>query len=216
MLKKRRSSIAIVIALIVGEHAAAIAETALQGTVTRQALPAASLTATVEAQVKRPFPGPPSKFVAVTLHLQNPGSEPLILDGNNAIAHYSTGLQVKNATEKQTVADAGKVLTNKQKVAVALVTLGTATLAGPLFYEWIAGGSSNPKVAMGEDEIRRRIEGVRLGSRLMLPNEVADGTVFLPADQGMPTSIVIPVLAYPTGQSAGALRVDIAATPSKP
>lgn len=183
----------------------------LQGTVTRQALPAASLTATIEQQVKRPVPGPPSKFVAVTLHLNNPTTESLILDGDNATAYYSNGSFAKNATKSQTVADASETLTKGQKVAVALVTIGTATLAGPLFYEWIQGGSSNPKVTMGQDEIRRRVEGVRLGARLMLSNENADGTVFLPAEQGMPSYIVIPVLTYPTRQNAGALRVDIPA-----
>jgi len=182
----------------------------MQGTVTRQALPIASLTATIEQEVRRPLPGPASKFVAITVHLQNPGEDSLILDGDNAVAYYADGSQVKNASEKQAVADANKTLTKHQKIAVAVVTAATATLAGPLFYEWIQGGASNPKLSLGVEELRRRIEGVRLGSRLLLPGEVSDGTVFLPADQGMPTSIVIPVLSSPGRLNAGALRVDIA------
>jgi hypothetical protein len=188
---------------------------ALQGTVTRQALPTASLTATIEREIKRPSPGPPSKFIALTLHLKNPGDDTLILDGDNATAYYSSGSQARNASELQTVKDASNMLTKKQKYLVALVTLGTATLGGPLFYEWIMGGESNPKLSMGEDEIRRRVEGVRLGERVMLAEENADGTVFLPAEQGMPTSIVIPVLTYPGRVPAGALRVDIPATASR-
>jgi hypothetical protein len=187
---------------------------ALQGTVTRQALPVSSLTATIEQQVKRPFPGPPGKFVAVTLHIKNPNVVSMILDGNNAVASYANGSKAQNASEKEAVGDASNTLTTKQKIAVAVVTLGTATLAGPLFYEWIQGGSSNPKVTMGVDEVRRRVEGLRLGSRVLLPGEESDGTVFLPADQGMPTSIVIPVLTFPNRESAGALRVDIAAAPA--
>jgi hypothetical protein len=185
----------------------------LQGSVTRQAVPAASLSATIDQEVKRKFKGPPSKFLAVTLHLNNPTGSSLILDGDQAMAYYGDGSRAQNVSEQQAVADADNTLgmTNKQKVAVAAVTLATATLGGQLFYEWIQGGASNPKLSLGIDEIRRRIEGVRLGDRLMLPNEQADGTVFLPEAAGMPSYITIPVLTYPTRQPAGALRVDIGA-----
>lgn len=196
--------------------APSVAVTQLQGTVTRQAVPAATLTATIDSEAKRKFPGPPSQFVAVTLHLNNPTADSLILDGDNALASYASGGQVKNASEVQAVADASRMLTKKQKALIAAVTVATGTLGGQLFYEWIQGGSSNPKLALGPDEIRRRIEGVRLGARLLLPNETADGTLFLPAEAGMPSSITIPVLSYPARQPAGALRVDIAAAPSKP
>ncbi len=201
----------IVVAAVPGASAQpATPVTSLQGAVMRQALPVASLTATIEQEVKRPYPGPPSKFVAITLRLQNPGEESVMLDGDNAVAFYSDGSQVKNASEKAAVADANRSLTKHQKMAVAVVTLATATLAGPLFYEWIQGGASNPKLSLGVDELRRRIEGLRLGSRLLLANEVSEGTVFLPADQGMPTYIVIPVLSSPGRQNVGVLRVDIA------
>jgi len=144
------------------------------------------------------------RLVKVTF--KNNSSIAYVLDGDKARAVYKTADD--GALGERAVIAGRTHRIGMKEVTVGIVWVGTVGLYGDLVYDNLSK-SKDPTVKYGKDELRRKLEGVRLGPRIILPGEDSQGTVFIRAGNGLPEHLVIPILVHPTMQPAGELVVDV-------
>lgn len=145
--------------------------------------------------------------LAVKVRIVNEGSEPIVVDGNNARA-FSSGQEFPAWSEEKVLKTSGSVLSGPQKLALAGAAISTLGLAEPILQDHFTTSKKTLLKSYGDIVIRRRLEDIRLAKRIILPNEDTVANVFFP-DQAQPfDKIVIPLMNYPGGEPCGSLSLD--------
>jgi hypothetical protein len=148
----------------------------------------------------------PGSCLGITVHIKNTSSQAYILDGDRARASGTSGAQTP-ISERGVVAATRPILSPTKTATVAGVEVGTVGFWGPITYDALTK-SKDPTMKYGVNEARRKVELTRLGKRVLLPNEEADATIYVPSSLGVPERIAIPVATHPDQHDAGTLLVE--------
>jgi len=141
-------------------------------------------------------------FACMKVQVKNNGSVTVVINGDQAQAAIA-GHSVSAASEITLTKRAGCGMTAAEIALLWGVGVGTLGLAGPILQEVLAN-EKYPQEPFGQDAVRHRIEGERLGRRFILPGDETTGWLCFPAPAGASLGeVLVPVFsATETGRVA--------------
>ena len=153
------------------------------------------------------------KLVFVRVRVKNNGDRPMLVIGNKirCSLHDKTS---EASGEKELEARDNRLLSNHERFAVALVGVGSAGLAAPIFNEMMTpseNGKRDLGLALGRDRGRHEVEGERIGTRLLMPGDDTVGWVAFDDTDGTRAcnSLFVPVMFSPYNKINAALEVPV-------
>ncbi len=144
--------------------------------------------------------------VAVKLRLRNDTSSPVIMDGDNVKASFS-GSTLRAVGEIDLLKSSGSQVSARQKKELAAIAIGTIGFAEPIAQDMMTTSRTDWTKSYGDNEIRRKLEHVRFGKRILLPDEVLDTCVYFQPGSRTFEKLTIPLLTYPEERVSGVLTV---------
>lgn len=172
-----------------------------------------SLSASAQSLVAPPLPkmrDTEMKYVQVSL--RNDSQQIAVVNGD--AAQGSVQNEKRPAAGGRYLTDSAKPHLTKQKIALAAAAeIGSAGLAGPLFYEYITPDQHRKRslgTAIGVDGARHQVESDRFGVRVIMPGDETAGWMAFPcpADQSV-TSVSIPISFSRSLTPDGVLEVPV-------
>lgn len=130
-------------------------------------------------------------FTCINVAVKNKGSQLVTVHGDKAQAIVS-GKLVIAASDETLVKRAGCGMSAAETALLWGVGLASVGLAGPILEE-ILTEPKYPQAPYGVDAVRKRIEGDKLGRRLLLPGDETAGWLCFQSQSGeVPLEVLIP------------------------
>jgi len=137
-----------------------------------------TVTATAKALETKPLPRIRDEDIKfVEIRLRNDSQQVVVINGDAAQAVVGTGT-LPAAGGHYLVDSARPGMTKTQFAVVAAVFIGSASIDGPIVYEYVTAGQHRKRslgMAIGIDGTRHQVEAERFGVRVLMPGDQSVG-----------------------------------------